>query len=270
MNDKSIMKKAILVVSFGTSYNDTREKTIDVIERQIGEQYPDWQVYRAWTSKMIIRKRKMRDQVHIFTVTEAMEQMLADGVEELVVQPTHIINGIENDRMKEDVCKYQDRFRSVRFGEPLLSSDEDNVAAIKALMTTYADLADDEVLVFMGHGTDHYVNTVYAALDYTCKDLGYSNVYMGTVEAYPSIETLLKKVGEHRPSQVILAPFMLVAGDHARNDMSGEDENSWKCQFERAGFRVRCVLKGLGEDQRIRDIFYAHLAKAMGEGQGSR
>lgn len=267
MENKSINTRAILVVSFGTSYNDTREKTIDVIERQIGEQYPDWRVYRAWTSKMIIRKLKTRDQVHIFTVAEAMERMLADGVEELVVQPTHIINGIENDLMKEDVLKYQDRFRSIRFGDPLLSSDEDNVAAIQALMGAYADLGDDEVLVFMGHGTDHYVNSVYAALDYTCKDLGYGNVYMGTVEAYPSIETLLKKVGEHRPARVILTPFMLVAGDHARNDMSGDDEDSWKCQFERAGFHVQCVQKGLGEYPQIRDIFYAHLARAMETGQ---
>lgn len=256
---------AVLVVSFGTSHNDTREKTIDVMENEIREAFPGCRVYRAWTSKMIISKLKKRDNVEIFTVSEAMEQMQKDGVTRLVVQPTHIINGIENDLMKEDVLAHQDKFDFISFGDPLLSSNEDNVEAIEALMKEYSWLKPDEALVFMGHGTEHYVNTTYAALDYTLKDMGYANVHMGTVESYPSIENVISKVRGTAPSKVVLAPFMFVAGDHAKNDMSGDDEDSWKSQFEKDGFQVQCVIKGLGEYPRIRRLFMKHLEAAMEE-----
>lgn len=256
---------AVLVVSFGTSYNDAREKTIDVMEREIKEAFPDCLVCRAWTSKMIISKLKKRDNMEIFTVAGAMEHLREKGVSRLVVQPTHIINGIENDLMKEDVLKYRDQFTAITFGDPLLSSNEDNVEAIEALMKEYGKLPSQEALVFMGHGTEHYVNTTYAALDYTFKDLGYENVHMGTVESYPSIENVINKVRVTNPSKVVLAPFMFVAGDHARNDMSGDDEDSWKSQFEKEGFQVQCVIKGLGEYPQIRGLFMKHLLKAMEE-----
>ena len=169
-------KKAILVVSFGTSVNETREKTIDCIEADIREANPDASIYRAWTSKMIIRNLKNRDGVTIHTVKEAMEAMIRDGIKELIVQPTHIINGIENDLMKEDVLAYADHFDSIRFGTPLLTSTKDIEEAIRAFMEDWKDLPEKEALVLMGHGTTHYANTAYAALDYTFKDLGYSNV----------------------------------------------------------------------------------------------
>lgn len=256
-------KRAILVVSFGTSYSDAREKTIDVIERQIGECWPEWQVYRAWTSQRIIQRLKAQEQMHIFTVAEAMEQILLDGVEELVVQPTHIIGGIENDRMKEDVLRYDGRYLRIRFGEPLLSSDEDMVAFIRTLMDACGAPASDEALVFMGHGTDHSANAVYAALDEACKMAGYPNVYVGTMEDGGSVDALIKRVAKYRPARVVLMPFLLVAGAHARREMAGEGERSWKCQFERAGFRVECVQKGLGEYSQIRGRYLAHLARAM-------
>ncbi|MBS4967834.1 MAG: sirohydrochlorin cobaltochelatase [Lacrimispora saccharolytica] len=254
-------KTALLAVSFGTSFHDTREKTIDQIENALAEAFPEAHLYRAWTSGMILKKIQKRDGIHIDNVKEAMERMIADGVTDLIVQPTHVINGIENDQMKEDVMAYASSLHSVSFGTPLLTTTEDNEETIRAVMKEW-NLSQDEVLVFMGHGTTHYANTVYAALDYTFKDLGYKNVYMGTVEAYPSLESLLRQIHAYQPKKVHLAPFMIVAGDHASNDMSSEDPDSWKSQFEAEGFTVECHMKGLGEYRGIRDIFIRHAKEA--------
>ncbi|MCI8994341.1 MAG: sirohydrochlorin cobaltochelatase [Lachnospiraceae bacterium] len=256
-------KKAILVVSFGTTFHRTREKTIDKIEEEIQAAYPEYELYRAWTSKMIIAKLLRRDGIRVPTVTEAVEAMLADGITELVVQPTHIINGVENDQMKADVQEYRDRFLRVVFGNPLLTTTEDSQEAIQAVMAEFPELDTKDALVFMGHGTTHYANTVYAALDYTFKDLGYPHVFLGTVEAYPSLESLMKMVQSFAPRRVLLAPFMVVAGDHAIHDMSGEDQDSWRSQFEKAGFKVECFMKGLGEYAGIRRMYVQHVADAL-------
>lgn len=256
-------KKGLLAVSFGTSVNETREKTIDAIEAHLRKEFPDHTLYRAWTSGMIIRKLKKRDGVQIDTVKEAMERMADDGVTEVVVQPTHVINGIENDGMIADALFYQDRFDRIVFGAPLLTSDEDSGAVIEAVMAEFKDLPKEEALVFMGHGTTHYANAIYAALDYKFKDMGYKNVFLGTVEAYPSLETLMKLVREHGTNRVTLAPFMVVAGDHAMNDMSSEDQDSWRSRFEAAGFEVKCVLKGLGEYEGIRRLYAKHVRDAI-------
>lgn len=256
-------KKAILAVSFGTSVNETRVKTIDKIEDDMRKDNPDAALYRAWTSKMIIRKIKERDGIKISTVPEAMEQMIRDGITDLVVQPTHIINGIENDLMKADVLSLQDRFSCIRFGAPLLTSTEDFEEAVRSFMEEWKWLPKDEALVLMGHGTTHYANTAYAALDYTFKDLGYSNVFIGTVEAYPSVPSLLKNLSSQKPKKVHLAPFMIVAGDHASNDMAGEEEDSWKNQIESAGYEAKCHLKGLGEYEGIRKIFLRHIKESV-------
>lgn len=256
-------KKGLLAVSFGTSVNETRRKTIDAIETDLREAFPDYTLYRAWTSGMIIRKLKKRDGTVIDTVAEAVERMIADGVTQVVVQPTHVINGIENDQMIADVLAYRERLADVRFGTPLLTSEEDSAAVIRAVMAEFGDLGKEEALVFMGHGTTHYANSIYAALDYKFKDMGYPNVFLGTVEAYPSMETLMKLVKAHGAGRVVLAPFMVVAGDHAMNDMSGEDKESWRSRFEAAGFQVRCVLKGLGEYEGIRKIYIDHVHAAL-------
>ena len=258
---KSDTEKGILVVSFGTSYPETREKTIDKIEEEIHESYPDFALYRAWTSGMIIRKILKRDGVRICNVTEAMEQMRADGIREVVVQPTHVLNGIENDQMIRDAGAFEKDFDRIVFGAPLLTSQEDNERVIQAVAEDIP-LKEDEALVFMGHGTAHFANSIYAALDYQFKDRGYKNVFMGTVEAYPSMESLMKMVCQNSPRRVILAPFMIVAGDHASNDMSG-DEDSWKSEFETAGFQVECRMKGLGEYPEIRQIFIDHVRDAL-------
>ena len=252
-------KKAILAVSFGTSHNDTRKITIDAIEQDMQAAFPDYALYRAWTSKMIIKKVNARDGVHICNVKEAMEKMLQDGITDVLVQPTHVINGIENDLMKEDALAFQEQFHSISFGDPLLTSEQDNLAVIDAITSEFKTLTKDEVLVLMGHGTTHYANAIYAALDYTFKDKGYSNIFLGTVEAYPTMESLLKMVHAYQPKKVVLAPFMIVAGDHAKNDMASDEPNSWYSQFKAAGYDVEPVLKGLGEYTGIRKLFIEHL-----------
>lgn len=252
-------KKAILAVSFGTSHNDTRKITIDAIEKDIQDAFPAYSLYRAWTSKMIIKKVNSRDGVHIYTVKEAMEQMLQDGITDVLIQPTHVINGIENDLMKEDALAFQEQFHSISFGDPLLTSEQDNLAVIDAITSEFKDLTKDEVLVLMGHGTTHYANAIYAALDYTFKDKGYQNIFLGTVEAYPTMESLLKMVHAYQPKKVVLAPFMIVAGDHAKNDMASNEPDSWYSQFKAEGYNVEPVLKGLGEYPGIRKLFIEHL-----------
>ena len=252
-------KKAILAVSFGTSHNDTRKVTIDAIEDDMKAAFPDYALYRAWTSKMIIKKLKNRDGVSICTVKEAMEQMKQDGITDVLVQPTHVINGIENDLMKEDALSFRDEFHSISFGEPLLTSEQDSLDVIHAITNEFSDLQKDEVLVLMGHGTTHYANAIYAALDYTFKDQGFKNIFLGTMEAYPSMETLMKMVKEYNPKKVILAPFMIVAGDHAKNDMAGDNPESWYSQFVAAGFETKTIVKGLGQYPGIRKILVEHL-----------
>ena len=178
-------------------------------------------------------------------------------------RPTHVINGIENDLMTQEALAFRNDFHSILFGDPLLTTMEDNDYMIEAIREEFPDLADDEVLVLMGHGTTHYSNAIYAALDYTFKDRGYPNIFLGTVEAYPSMESLLHMIKEFRPRRVVLAPFMIVAGDHAQNDMAGDDPESWRCQLEAAGFPVTCVLKGLGEYKSVRKLFLQHVDAAI-------
>lgn len=255
-------KRAILAVSFGTSFEETKKKTIDRIEDDIHRAYPDDTLYRAWTSQMILRKILKRDNLHIFNIREAMEQMIRDGITELVVQPTHVISGIENDSMKEDVLSYTEYFDRIAFGAPLLTSEQDHQEAIRAMMNEWTFLPENEVLVLMGHGTTHHANAVYAALDHMFKDMGYNNVFLGTVEAYPSMDFLLEQVMAFGPRKVHLAPFMIVAGDHARNDMAGDDPDSWYSRFVQTGLPVECHLKGLGEYEGIRRIFLRHIAES--------
>ena len=257
------MKKGILAVSFGTSHLDTMEKTIAVIEKEMEERFPDGNVYRAFTSRMIIRKLKRTEGIHIDTVPEALNRMAADGIEDVIIQPTHIINGIENDRMMEDLMERMSLFRRIRVGKPLLSSVEDYKKAIHAVMAE-TELDDGEMLVLMGHGTDHHANSAYPTLEYTFHALGYSQVLVGTVESFPELKNVMAKLKIAEKQKVALMPFMLVAGDHAKNDMAGE-EDSWKSQLEEEGYKVRVIMKGLGEFRGIRQIFMEHIEEAAGE-----
>lgn len=256
-------KKALLVVSFGTSHAETREKTIGAIEKNIASAYPDHEVRRAFTSGMILKVLEKRDGIVIDNVAEAMNRLVSDGFEEVLVQPTHVIPGDEYDEMVGDVIMFEDRFDKVSIGTPLLYDTEDYRKVISAVMEQFPDLGEREALVLMGHGTEHPINAVYAALDYMFKDMGYPNVFVGTVEAYPGVETALKQVKAFRPEKVILMPLMVVAGDHAINDMAGDEEDSWKSIFEKAGCKVECILKGLGEFQAVRDIYLEHIAQVI-------
>ena len=257
------MKKGILVVSFGTSHLDTMEKTIEVIEKEMEERFQECNVYRAFTSGMIIRKLKRTEGISIDTVPEALSRMAADGIEDVIIQPTHIINGIENDRMMEDLMERMSLFKRIRVGKPLLSSVEDYKKAIHAVMAE-TELDDGEMLVLMGHGTDHHANSAYPTLEYTFHALGYSQVLVGTVESFPELKNVMAKLKIAEKKKVALMPFMLVAGDHAKNDMAGE-EDSWKSQLEEEGYEVRVIMKGLGEFRGIRQIFMEHIEEAAGE-----
>lgn len=256
-------KKAILVVSFGTSYKETREKTIDAIEKEIRDAYSkDYEVRRAFTSQTIIDIMEERDKIETDNVTEAMDKLVAEGFGTLIVQPTHIMNGFEYDEMVELIKPYEDKFVSVKYGTPLLTSSDDYFNSIDAIMAENT-VNKDEAIVFMGHGTHHYANATYAALDYMFKEKGYSNVYIGTVEGYPDLDTVIKKVKKDGYTKVKLLPFMIVAGDHASNDMAGDEEDSWKSIFEKEGFEVSSELKGLGEYDAIRDIYVKHIENTI-------
>ena len=259
----SASKKAILVVSFGTSYENTRKLTIEAIEHDIADAFPACPTYRAWTSKMIIAKLKKRDGLTIHTVKEALEQMLLDGITDVIVQPTHVINGIENDQMKADALSFRDRFSSIVFGNPLLTTEEDNQAIVRVVADEFRDMDPDTALVLMGHGTEHYANTVYAALDYRFKDTGHKNIFLGTVEAYPALDSLLRAADSFHPKKIVLAPFMIVAGDHAQNDLAGADPDSWMNRLSSEGYEVTPVLKGLGEYPQVRQILVEHVQQAM-------
>ena len=255
-------RKAILVVSFGTSFAETRAKTIDRIEEDIAGAFPDCRIYRAWTSKVIIAKLMRRDNIQIPTVKDAVSQMLSDGITHVVVQPTHLLGGIENQQMKEEIESSRASFSSLSFGAPLLAATADCRQTIRAAMKELPRLKEDEALVFMGHGTSHEANAVYPVLDRMLKDEGYPRAFLGTVEGCPTFDTLLKRVSLLCPKKIYLVPFMVVAGDHALHDMSGEDEASWQSRFRAAGFQTECILKGLGEYPAVRRLYIEHARQA--------
>lgn len=261
MNQQS--DKAILVVSFGTSYEASRKATIEKIEHDIAGAFPEHRIYRAWTSKFIISVLKKRDNYIVPTVTEALEQMRCDGIHELIVQPTHILDGIENNVMKEEILSYKESFDKIVFGTPLLATPEDETQAIKAVISEFSGLKEQDALVLMGHGTSHQINSAYARLDQGFKSAGHSNIFIGTVEADPTIHDLVKEVTSFHPSRIYLTPFMIVAGDHAHNDMAGDSPDSWVCQFKNAGFEVCPIIKGLGEYPEIRRMYVEHAREAI-------
>ena len=256
------MNKAILVVSFGTSYEDTRKKTIDVIEEKIAQAFPDHRIYRAWTSKMIINKIHQRDRLIIPTVSEAMETLYRDGIEEVILQPTHVLNGIENDLMTSDALVYSDKFKKISMGQPLLTSTEDSFFVIDTLMDSFPALPPSQALIFMGHGSSHHANYVYGALNDILRDKGYHNVFVGTVEGYPDLDYILRHLKEKLPEKVYLTPFMIVAGDHATKDMASDDPDSWKSQIEALGIDVEIIMKGLGEYPGIQELFIDHIRRS--------
>lgn len=263
-NQDGIGEKELLVVSFGTSYNDNRRLTIGAIEEAMEAAFPEYAVRRGFTSQIIIDHVKSRDGEVIDNVGEALDRAVANGVKELVVQPTHLMNGFEYTDLINEVAQYADAFDSISVGEPLLTSDEDFQIVLNAIVEATASYDDGKTAIcFMGHGTEADSNGVYARMQQLLTEAGYANYYIGTVEAEPSVEDVLALVQAGDYERVILRPLMIVAGDHANNDMAGDEEDSWKTIFEDAGYEVQCLVNGLGELEAIQNLLVAHAQAAM-------
>ena len=263
-NQDEIGEQELLVVSFGTSYNDSRRLTIGAIEGAIANACPDYSVRRGFTSQIIIDHVKRRDNVSIDNVTEALDRAVANGVKTLVVQPTHLMNGLEYNDLVDEIAQYSDAFEPVSIGEPLLSSDEDFQAVAQAIVDATKEYDDGKTAIcFMGHGTEAESNQIYAKMQSVLTDMGCTNYFVGTVEATPSLDDVLKLVQEGDYERVVLEPLMVVAGDHANNDMAGDDADSWKSTFEAAGYEVVPVVRGLGELEAIQKIYVQHAQAAI-------
>lgn len=257
-------KPVLLVVSFGTSYNESRDATIGAVEQALADAYPEYEVRRAFTSQIIIDILKEREGLEIDNVDEALDRLVADGVKELVVQPTHIMSGYEYDDLIAALDDYKDKFDSVKVGAPLLTSEEDYDAVVRTLAEETAEYnVEGTAIAFMGHGTEHEANAAYAKLQQKFLDAGYSNYYVGTVEGEPLVEDVLEQIRATDTERVVLLPLMVVAGDHATNDMAGDEEGSWKDIFTKAGYEVECVLKGLGQYAGAQELYVAHAGEAI-------
>lgn len=263
-NQDEIGERELLVISFGTSYNDNRRLTIGAIEDSLESAFPDYSVRRGFTSQIIIDHVKSRDDVTIDNVKEALDRAVDNGVKTLVVQPTHLMDGLEYNDVMDELAGYSDAFEKIAVGKPLLTSDEDFKAVMKAITEATAEYDDGETAIcFMGHGTEADSNGVYSKMQEMLKDAGYTNYYVGTVEATPSLDDVVAKVKEGGYKKVVLEPLMVVAGDHANNDMAGDEEDSWKKTFEAEGFEVNCLVRGLGELPAIQELYKQHAQEAM-------
>ena len=263
-NEDGIGEDELLVVSFGTSFNDSRRLTIGAIEQAMEEAFPDYSVRRGFTSQIIIDHVLSRDGEVIDNMTEALDRAVDNGVKNLVVAPTHLMSGFEYTDVINEVGEYADAFEKIVISEPLLTSDEDFDAVAKVITAATAEYDDGETaIIFMGHGTEADSNPVYAKMQETLDGLGYENYFIGTVEATPSLDDVLAAVGEGEYTKVVLEPLMVVACDHANNDMAGDEEDSWKSAFADAGYQVTCILRGLGELEDVRSIYVEHVQAAI-------
>ena len=263
LNQDEIGETELLVVSFGTSYNDNRRETIGAIEKAMQAAFPELSVRRGFTSQIIIDHVNKRDGEKIDNVTEALDRAVDNGVKTLVVQPTHLMNGLEYNDLKDELAGYSDSFEKIAFGEPLLTSDEDFQKVADAIVEVTKEYDDGETAIcFMGHGTEAESNQVYSKMQQVLTDGGHKNYFVGTVEATPSLEDVIAAVKESGCKKVVLRPLMIVAGDHANNDMAGDEDGSWKTEFEKAGFEVTTVVEGLGSIPAIQDILVAHAQAA--------
>ena len=286
LNGDDIGDNELLVVSFGTSFNGSRTADIGGIEKALQTAYPDWSVRRAFTAQIIINHVQARDDEKIDNMDQALQRAVDNGVKNLVVQPTHLMHGAEYDELTEAVESYKDKFESVSIAEPLLGEvgdsddavNDDKKAVAEAITAEavktagYDSLevaeADGTAFVFMGHGTSHTAKISYSQMQSQMNDLGYDNVFIGTVEGKPedtACEAVIEKIKEAGYKKVVLRPLMVVAGDHANNDMAGDDEDSWKSQFEASGAfdKIDTQIAGLGEISAIQDLYVAHTKAAM-------
>ena len=283
-NQDEIGEKELLVVSFGTSFNDSRVADIKSIEDALQEANPDWSVRRAFTAQIIINHIQARDGEKIDNMEQALERAVANGVKQLVVQPTHLMHGAEYDEMCAAIDKVRDKFESVEIAEPMLGEvgndatviNADKEAAAKAVVAAALEESGYEstaaakdagvAYVLMGHGTAHVAKVTYSQMATQMAKLGYENVFVGTVEGEPeetSCEAVIEAVKNAGYTTVVLRPLMVVAGDHANNDMAGADDDSWKTMFEAAGFTVNCQISGLGRIADVQALYVAHTKAAI-------
>ena len=285
-NQDEIGENELLVVSFGTSFNDSRAEDVKGIEDALAAAYPDWSVRRAFTAQIIINHVQARDNEVIDNMQQALDRAVANGVKNLVVQPTHLMHGAEYDEMTEAIDGYKDKFESVAIAEPMLGEVGDDATVINDDKKAVAQAITDEAckvagfddmkaaadagtaFVFMGHGTSHTANVTYDQMQTQMDDLGFTNAFIGTVEGEPedtACDKVIEKVKEAGFKNVILRPLMVVAGDHANNDMAGDDEDSWKSQFVASGNfdSVDCQIEGLGRIAAVEDLYVAHTKAAI-------
>ena len=285
-NQDEIGENELLVVSFGTSFNDSRAEDIKGIEDKLQEAYPDWSVRRAFTAQIIINHVEARDDEVIDNMQQALDRAVDNGVKNLVVQPTHLMHGAEYDEMTEAIDEYKDKFESVAIAEPMLGEVGDDATVInddkKAVAQAITDEAckeagydsmeaaaeDGTAFVFMGHGTSHTANVTYDQMQTQMDDLGFTNAFIGTVEGEPEdteCQAVIAKVKDAGFKKVVLRPLMVVAGDHANNDMAGDDEDSWKSQFEASGAfdSIDCQIEGLGRIEAVEDLYVEHTKAAI-------
>ena len=287
-NQDEIGENEILVVSFGTSFNDSRVADIKGIEDALQEAYPDWAVRRAFTAQIIINHVQARDGEYIDNMQQALDRAVANGVKNLVVQPTHLMHGAEYDEMMDAINEYADQFESVQVAEPLLGEvgsdatviNEDKQAVAEAVTAAAVAEAgydsldaakeDGTAFVFLGHGTSHTAKVSYSQMQTQMTELGYDNVFIGTVEGEPeetACDAVIEAVSAAGYTKVILRPLMVVAGDHANNDMAGDDEDSWKSMFTASGSfeSVEAQISGLGSIPAVQELYVAHTAAVIGE-----
>lgn len=263
-NADNIGDNELLVLSFGTSFNDSRRLNIGAIESDLEKAFPDYSVRRGFTANIVIDHIQNRDGIKMDDVDEAMNRAVDNNVKNLVIQPTHLMNGLEYQELEEQVAQYADAFDKIAIGKPLLTSEDDFKRVEQALVDWTSEYDDGETAIcFMGHGTEAESNEVYQKMQDLLTADGHDNYFVGTVEASPSLEDVLAKVKAGSYKRVVLEPLMVVAGDHANNDMAGEEEDSWKTTFEDAGYEVTCLLRGLGENEAIRQIYVEHAQAAM-------
>lgn len=257
------MNKGILLVSFGTSHPDTRRRSLDAMEREVSKQFLKYGVYQAWTSETLRNKVKKQENLMVMSVTEALEAMKQDGITEVIVQPTFVVNGVENQRMLEEVRGLQSNFSSVRFGNTLLATEKDCERVLQALVKAYDDLRENEALLLMGHGTVRKADIIYKTLDEMRKTMGYAHIFLGTMKREDDWKRILQELKKGNYERVCLAPFMMTAGEHAKRELAGKQEDSWKNLFQNAGYDVRCRLQGLGEFESIRKVICNHIEDAV-------
>ena len=285
-NQDEIGENELLVVSFGTSFNDSRAEDIKGIEDALAEAFPDWSVRRAFTAQIIINHVQARDDEKIDNMDQALQRAVDNGVKNLVVQPTHLMHGAEYDEMVEAIDAYKDKFESVAIAEPMLGEVGDDATVINDDKAAVAQAITDEAVkeagydsmeaaaedgtafVFMGHGTSHTANVTYDQMQTQMDNLGFTNAFIGTVEGEPedtACDEVINKVKDAGFKKVILRPLMVVAGDHANNDMAGDDDDSWKSMFEASGDfdEIDCQIEGLGRIDAVEQLYVAHTQAAI-------